>query len=234
MNVFAVVEKEDGVLVLTDENFDDELENHQHLLVEFYAPWCGHCKKLTPEYSAAAEVLAKNDPPLSLAKVDATENKVIAERFGVQGFPTLFYFKGGEKMEYSGGRTKDTIVSWMLKKSGPPSALVTCDALKEKVAESKFVLAFFGEESEALYKDAHVGYANADDKITFVHAAADCAAEYNAQAPAEVLFKKFEEPTTVYPGKADKDALIAWTKPLMVPTLFEFSEEEIDAVFGQQ
>lgn len=53
----------------------------------------GHCKKLAPEYSAAAEVLAKNDPPLSLAKVDATAEKKLAEKYGIQGFPTLFFFK---------------------------------------------------------------------------------------------------------------------------------------------
>merc|ERR1711990_1076803 len=114
------VKKEDGVLVLTDKNFDEELKNHEFLLVEFYAPWCGHCKKLAPEYSAAAEILAKNDPPFSLAKVDATEEKKLAERFGVQGFPTLYFFKNGEKTDYTGGRTSDTIVSWILKKSGPP------------------------------------------------------------------------------------------------------------------
>ena len=52
----------------------------------------GHCKKLAPEYAGAAEVLAKNDPPLTIAKVDATENKAVAERFGIRGFPTLFWF----------------------------------------------------------------------------------------------------------------------------------------------
>ena len=53
----------------------------------------GHCKKLAPEYEAAAEVLSKNDPPIALAKVDATNEKTLAERFGIQGFPTLMWFK---------------------------------------------------------------------------------------------------------------------------------------------
>jgi protein disulfide-isomerase A4 len=55
--------------------------------------YSGHCKKLAPEYSAAAEVLSAMDPPVPLAKVDATEEKGLAEKYGVQGFPTLIFFK---------------------------------------------------------------------------------------------------------------------------------------------
>ena len=55
--------------------------------------YSGHCKKLAPEYAAAAQELATRDPPLSIAKVDATENKELGERFGIKGFPTLKFFK---------------------------------------------------------------------------------------------------------------------------------------------
>jgi len=85
-----------------------------------------------------------------------------------------------------------------------------------------------------MYTDAHVGYANADDKIAFVHTSADCAADYGATANGVVFFRKFEETTMVYAGTADKDALMEFVKPLMVPTVFEFTEEEIEAIFGQQ
>lgn len=53
----------------------------------------GHCKSLAPEYAKAAKRLGENNPPYFIAKVDATENKVVAERFGIKGFPTLFFFK---------------------------------------------------------------------------------------------------------------------------------------------
>merc|ERR1711939_996561 len=85
-----------------------------------------------------------------------------------------------------------------------------------------------------MYTDAHVGYANAEDKIVFVHAPADCAAEYGGAANGLVFFRTFEDKQMPYTGTADKDALMEFVKPLMVPTVFGFTEEEIEAIFGQQ
>lgn len=85
-----------------------------------------------------------------------------------------------------------------------------------------------------MYTEAHVGYANAEDKIQFFHAPADCAATYGASANSVVFMRHFEEKQVAYTGKADKDALMEFVKPLMVPTIFEFTEDEIEAIFGQQ
>lgn len=53
----------------------------------------GHCKSLAPEYAKAAKTMAAWDPPQYVAKVDATENKEVAARFEVKGFPTLHFFR---------------------------------------------------------------------------------------------------------------------------------------------
>ena len=97
-------DKDEGVYVLTDSNFDEFLAQNPTTLVEFYAPWCGHCKKLTPEYEKAAKVL-KNVP---LAKVDATVETELGKRFDIGGFPTLKFWKDGESpIDYDGGRDSD-------------------------------------------------------------------------------------------------------------------------------
>ena len=61
----------DGVLELGDADFDSKLADIDTALVMFYAPWCGHCKRIKPEFEKSAGDLLANDPPVSLVKVGA-------------------------------------------------------------------------------------------------------------------------------------------------------------------
>ncbi|XP_061861138.1 LOW QUALITY PROTEIN: protein disulfide-isomerase A5 [Colius striatus] len=115
-------EEENAVYHLTDEDFDKFIRDHSSVLVMFHAPWCGHCKKMKPEYEKAAEFLhVANDSPGVLAAVDATVNKALAERYHISGFPTLKYFKDGEeKYTLPHLRTQKKIIDWLLNPEAPP------------------------------------------------------------------------------------------------------------------
>ncbi|XP_032528665.2 protein disulfide-isomerase A6 homolog [Danaus plexippus] len=120
------------VITLTDENFNKlVLESDDMWLVEFFAPWCGHCKNLEPHWAKAATELKGK---IKLGAVDATVHQVLASRYQVQGYPTIKYFPSGKKdnaEEYNGGRTSSDIVSWALEKLAeniaPPEVVQVID-----------------------------------------------------------------------------------------------------------
>ena len=128
---------EDGVMVLTNDNFKGAIESNEFILVEFYAPWCGHCKKLAPEYARAAEILAEKDSKIKLAKVDAQANRKLGDQFKVQGYPTLKYFRQGIAIEYKGGRQHESIVEWVEKRAEPPAVPLTTVEATEKFINDK-------------------------------------------------------------------------------------------------
>jgi len=101
------------VVELTDGNFRKKvlMEKETGWLVEFYAPWCGHCKNLAAPWADAATKLKGK---MNLGALDATQHQSTAQEYGVQGYPTIKYFAPGssEPEEYDGGRTADAIVRW--------------------------------------------------------------------------------------------------------------------------
>ena len=98
-----IVDEKD-VAVLTKDNFTEFVGNNSFAMVEFYAPWCGACQALAPEYAAAATELKG---VAALAKIDATEEGDLAQKYEIQGFPTVFLFVDGEmRKTYEGERTK--------------------------------------------------------------------------------------------------------------------------------
>ena len=107
----------DEVVVLDADNFDNLVMNSKDIwMVEFYAPWCGHCKALEPEWKIAAGKL-KGQVKLGKMDVDDDKNKQIGSRFGVTGFPTIKVFDYGPKSDskaypYEGQRQAQDIVNF--------------------------------------------------------------------------------------------------------------------------
>jgi len=226
------IPEEDGVLVLSDSNFAEAINAYETLLVEFYAPWCGHCKKLAPEYAKAAAALKKDG--LSIAKMDATANDRIPSQFGVEGFPTLKFFRSGKASDYTGGRTESEIVNWVKKKSGPPAKAITTaeDVATFKQSGEVAVIGVFADPASSEAK-VFLRVAGANDDIPFaISSSPAVATELGVTAPAIVLFKQFDELRNDFTGPFDEADIAAFVSANALPLVVPFSQKTSSKIFG--
>lgn len=197
------------VVVLTVDNFDSFIESEETTLVEFYAPWCGHCKRLAPEYAKAATELLQLDTPIKIAKVDATEHRSLGTRFSVSGYPTLKVFQNGKPRDYNGPREADGIVAYMKKQAGPAAKEVADEAALDKyLSDGNFwVLGLFDKDSSSRLNSAFIVTANRQrDHYTFLKSSNEALrAKYGVEGEAIIAVKTFDDKATVFDGQTSTD-----------------------------
>jgi len=113
-----VPEKNDEpVLVLVADEFDKiAMDKAKDVLIEFYAPWCGHCKALAPTYDEVGKRYAKHADKVVIAKMDSTANDIPPTAgFTVSGFPTIKLIKAetNEVVDYEGDRTEESFLRFL-------------------------------------------------------------------------------------------------------------------------
>ena len=156
LTFFAPIVLASDVLDLTPSNFDQiVLKSGKPSLVEFFAPWCGHCKNLAPVYEELATSLKHASDKIHIAKVDADEHKSLGKRFGVKGFPTIKYFDGKSETaeEYNGGRDIESFQKFIAEKAGAKAKgaakavssveMLTDSSFNDKVGKDQDVLVAF-------------------------------------------------------------------------------------------
>jgi protein disulfide-isomerase A1 len=227
---------EEGVLVLTDSTFAQAIEEYDFVLAEFYAPWCGHCKSLAPEYVKAAAQLAESNPNVKLAKIDCTVEKELASKYEIKGFPTLKFFSkaAGAPIPYEAGRTAPDIVNWLKKKTGPVSVeLKTVEETETLIGNSDVVAIFFGPSGTEEYNN-FIKVANTYEDVAFANSGEQTVAEkYEAQINSIVLFKKFDEPKVVHSGATDVESIKAFINEHKDPSVFNFDQKTAQKIFGE-
>ncbi|CAL1404288.1 unnamed protein product [Linum trigynum] len=230
---------EKDVVVLTDGNFSDFVKDRKFVLVEFYAPWCGHCQSLAPEYAAAATEL-KAEEDVALAKVDATEESELSQEYDVQGFPTLYFFVDGVRKPYPGQRTKEAIVTWIKKKIGPGIANITTldDAERILTSESKVALGYLnslvGPESEELAAASRL-----EDDVNFYQTVNPDVAKLfhldaKAKRPTLVMIKKEDEKLSYFDGNFSRSSIAEFVFANKLPLVTIFTRENAPAVFESE
>ncbi|NWW53748.1 PDIA2 isomerase, partial [Pedionomus torquatus] len=235
------LEEEDGVLVLHEHNFARALSEHRLLLVEFYAPWCGHCQRLAPAFAQAAAMLMDESSPARLGKVDATAQTALANEFGITSYPTLKLFRDGNRthpLAYTGRMDAKGIVSWMQRRAGPSAMLLQDPDTATTFIGSQdlVVIGFFKDlESEA----ARVFYEVAGDVVDMpfgVVEAAEVFEAYGLSADTVCLFKKFDEGRADFPVDPERGLDAAELTQLLrvhrLELVMEFTNETSDHIFG--
>ncbi|KAL6629357.1 hypothetical protein ACP70R_029122 [Stipagrostis hirtigluma subsp. patula] len=228
---------ETHVVVLAASNFSAFLAARRHVMVEFYAPWCGHCQALAPDYAAAAAALAAAGQDVALAKVDATEEADLAQKYDVQGFPTILFFIDGVHKDYTGARTKDAIVAWIDKKLGPSVQNVTTvdDAERILTGDDKAVLAFLDSLSGA-HTDELAAASRLEDGVSFYQTSSpDVAKLFHidpaAKRPSLLLLKKEEEKLTFYDGEFKASAVADFVSANKLPLVTILTQETAPSIF---
>lgn len=211
------------VPLLTSETFDEFISANPVSLIKFMAPWCGHCKKLAPEYEAAAIQLNK-EGGIPLAEVDAAAEGELAQKYGVQGFPTLFLFRDGKSEPYNGGRTADTIVSWVKKMTGPAVSWDSdINEITKEVSGNVYVGRFKSKTSDTakVFEDM----AEQNRVAGTFHAIAD----KGIKAESVEVHRAGEKEPEVTKDIKDKEGLEEWVKAEAVPLFAPISGENYAA-----
>jgi len=197
------------VVELTDGSFSSEVDGKEIMLVEFFAPWCGHCKKLAPEYEEAATKLKVNDPPIPLAKVDCTEGgKGTCSKYGVSGYPTLKIFRNGEfSQDYQGSRDSAGIVQYMKKQAEPTSKEIsTLVELNKKLESDTAVIVGFFDKDDEIKTEFMTVADQLRESHTFAHTSSEEVMAELGHRDAMVIFRpkhlnsKFEPNKEVFTG----------------------------------
>lgn len=171
---------------------------------------------------------------MKLAKVDATENKDLAQKFGVKGYPTLKYFKNGVAGDYTGGRTADTIVAWLTKKSGPPAAsLENMDAVNNFLGENQaVVVGLFKNLEGAEAKEFIAAAEEAEDLLFGITSAEDAFSGLGVTAEASVVvLKKFDEGRSYMEGPITRDSVEMFAAANSLPLVVDFNTDTAKQIF---
>lgn len=140
-------------------------------------------------------------------------------------------FRNGKPTDYTGGRTADSIVSFINKKTGPASHEVSCDDLAGKVT-GKLNAVWFGDFSGEGF-DNYMSVAKASEGYSFYHAAGRCASTHGTKANSVSIFRTFDSSPIHHSGANTVESISQWLEASAIPTVIEFSEDYIEPIFGK-
>lgn len=189
---------------------------------------------MAPEYAAAATQLRNEGSNIYLAKVDATQETELSERYEVRGYPTIKFFIKGTPIEYNGGRTADQLIKWLQKKTGPAATTLTSVEEAKKFTETApvTVVGFFADP-ESTEAKAYLDAAMELDEYAFgLVTDKDVTAGLEVTKDSVVLYKNFDEKRNDLQENINKDEIKKFIAQNSLPLVVEFSHQTAQKIFG--
>ncbi|KAL7011114.1 hypothetical protein ACKWTF_014093 [Chironomus riparius] len=136
--------------------------------VKFYAPYCGFCKKLEPVWNLVAQTLYNTN--IRVGKVDCTRFKSVCQSFDVQGYPTVIFVRGHNEYVFNGERSKDELVHFAMRMSGPPVQQVTrTESFEILKANNPIFFVYIGKQQGALWEFYYIA-SEANQQFAYFYA----------------------------------------------------------------
>jgi protein disulfide isomerase len=210
-----------SVVKLDDSSFSGVISHSKYVLVKFYAPWCGHCQSMAPDYIKAADKLIEEGIDVTLAEVDATQSSELAQKYNVEGYPTILWFVDGKPKPFSGQRTTESIISWVTKNVGPVVSVWTPEELKVELEGRKLMDAVYVFEGDEKIHDLAEKVANDAKTLGSVG--------YLKADTAKATIYKGTDESSVYEGSLeDADATLKWAHESRVPAFGQINEDNFE------
>ncbi|XP_055843944.1 protein disulfide-isomerase TMX3 [Episyrphus balteatus] len=177
------------VLELSDRFID--VRHESQWLVMFYAPWCAYCKRTEPVFGLVAQSLHSTN--VRVGRLDCTRFPAAAREFRIRGYPTIMFIKGNMEFTYSGDRTKEDLVDYALRMSGPPVQLVTRTESVDMLKDAHTLFFMFVGQQEGVVWDTFYGAAESYQEHGFFYATTEDIAQQHfdiEQLPAVLVYKE--------------------------------------------
>eukprot|EP01128_Nolandella_sp_AFSM9_P008360 TRINITY_DN4_c0_g1_i1.p1 TRINITY_DN4_c0_g1~~TRINITY_DN4_c0_g1_i1.p1 ORF type:complete len:474 (-),score=177.59 TRINITY_DN4_c0_g1_i1:75-1496(-) len=219
----AAFADDSDVFIATSDNFDEMISDNEFVFVEFYAPWCGHCKKLAPAYETVATTLKDQGSKVVIASLDATEHTGPANTYGVRGYPTLKFFRNGNAVAYEGDRSAAAILQWIEKKSGPATVELSTQEAVDAFKAKGGVIAYIADAESTEFKN-WMRAATSGQLDDFVLGHVHDAALSGDNVNTAVIYKEDGETIAFDGDKFSKTKIVAWINAEGYPLFEEISQ----------
>ena len=222
--------EENSTIILTDSSIDKAIDQFENIIIYFYAPWCAHCKIFDPEYHKASSILKKEN--IFLAKIDSSNNNLSSQKYKINGFPTIIFFKKGIPYEFQGGRTGKELINWSRKKAGNPLQLLkTKEDLKQFKSENDICLVYYGNITQEIKRFSDVSMIIEEYPFGLVNNS-DLIKKYSKEGTI-VLYKHFDE-KKVELTNFNKIKLIEFIRQNALPKVMVFNDKSVQFIFQKK